>query len=49
MTFTYRVYYEDDSIWNYGKVKRKLVRARSPKKAMEKFRMKYGVEPLYAE
>lgn len=48
MTFTYRVYYEDDSIWNYGKMKSRLVRAGSPKKAMEKFREKYGVEPLYA-
>ena len=48
MTFTYRVYYEDDSIRSYGEVRSRLVRARTPKQAMEKFRKKYGVEPLYA-
>lgn len=46
MTFTYRVYYEDDSIYSYGKIKSKLVRARSPEQAMERFRQKYGIEPL---
>lgn len=49
MTYTYRVFYEDDSRWNYGKILSKLVRAKSPKKAMDKFRQKYGVIPLYAE
>lgn len=49
MTFTYRVFYEDDSLRSYGKVRSRLVRAKSPAKAMEKFREKYGVEPLYAE
>lgn len=48
MTFTYRVFYEDDSLWDYGKVKSKLVRARTAEKAMKKFHVKYGVEPLYA-
>lgn len=49
MTFTYRVFYEDDSIHSYGKIRSKLVRAKTPEKAMEKFRKKYGVQPLYAE
>lgn len=48
MTFTYRVYFEDDSLWSYGTVRSRLVRARSPKKAMEKFKKKYGVKPLRA-
>lgn len=48
MTFTYRVFYEDDSIRSYGKIKSRLVRARTADKAMDKFRKKYGVEPLYA-
>ena len=49
MTFTYRVFYEDDSLRSYGKIRRRLVRARSPEKAMEKFQQKYGVKPLYAK
>lgn len=49
MTFAYRVFYEDDSRYNYGKIKSKLVRARSPKWAMERFREKYGIEPLEAK
>ena len=49
MTFTYRVYYEDDSIYSYGKIKSKLVRARSPEQAMERFRQKYGIEPWRAK
>ena len=49
MTFTYRVYYEDDSIYSYGKIKSKLVRARSPEQALERFRQKYGIEPLWAK
>lgn len=46
MTFTYRVFYEDDSWYSFGKIKSKLVRARSPEKAMQRFREKYGIEPL---
>lgn len=48
MTFTYRVFYEDDSIRSYGKIRSRLVRARTAEKAMAKFREKYGVAPLYA-
>jgi hypothetical protein len=46
MTFTYRVFYEDDSLYSYGKIRSKLVRARSRQKAMQRFREKYGIEPL---
>lgn len=46
MTFTYRVFYEDDSVYSYGKIRSRLIRARSPRQAMERFRMKYGIEPL---
>ena len=46
MTFTYRVFYEDDSLLSYGKIRSKLVRARSPEQAMERFHEKYGLEPL---
>lgn len=49
MTFTYRVYYEDDSLYSYGKIRSKRVRARTPEKAMQRFREKYGINPLYAE
>ena len=49
MRFTYRVFYEDDCWWNYGKLLSKRVRARTPEKAMEKFRKKYGIRPLYAK
>lgn len=49
MTFTYRVYYEDDSWRSYGKIRFRRVRARSPEVAMEKFRQKYGIQPLRAE
>ena len=49
MTFTYRVFYEDDSLYSYGKIRSKLVRARSPKQAMERFKEKYGIEPLEAK
>ena len=48
MTFTFRVYYEDDSGFSYGKERSKLVRAKNREHAMERFREKYGVEPLYA-
>lgn len=46
MTFTYRVFYEDDSIYSYGKIRSRLIRARSREKAMQRFREKYGIEPL---
>ena len=49
MTFTYRVYYEDDSLRNYGKKRSKLVRAKNKERALEKFKEKYGIIPLYAE
>lgn len=49
MTFTYRVFYEDDSFRNYGKIRSRLVRAKTAGKAMEKFREKYGVTPMRAE
>lgn len=48
MTFTFRVYYEDDSLMNYGKKRSKLVRAKNKEQAMNRFRGKYGIEPLYA-
>ena len=48
MTFTFRVYYEDDSLQNYGKERSKLVRAKSKEQAMERFKEKYGIDPLYA-
>ena len=49
MTFTYRVYYEDDSLWFYGKIRSKLVRAKSPKQAMERFQKMYGIKPMEAK
>ena len=48
MTFTFRVYYEDDSLLNYGKKRSKLVRAKNKERAMELFLDKYGITPLYA-
>jgi len=49
MTFTYRVYYEDDSWRSYGKIRCRRVRARSKEQAMQKFQEKYGIKPLRAE
>lgn len=49
MRFTYRVYYEDDSWRSYGRIRCKLVHARSKQQAMEKFRKKTGITPLRAE
>ena len=49
MRFTYRVYYRDDSRRFYGKLRCKLVHARSAKQAMDKFRQKTGIKPLRAE
>lgn len=48
MTFTFRVYYWDDSLMNYGKERSKLVRAKNKEQAMERFKEKYGIDPLYA-
>ena len=48
MTFTFRVYYEDDSMFSYGKKRSKLVRAKNKEQAMERFKEKYGIAPLYA-
>jgi hypothetical protein len=48
MTFTFRVYYEDDSLLNYGRLLSKLVRAKSKEQAFERFKEKYGIDPLYA-
>ena len=48
MTFTFRVYYKDDSVLNYLKERSKLVRAKNKEQAMERFKEKYGINPLYA-
>ena len=48
MTFTFRVYYEDDSLYTYGKKRSKIVRAKNKEQAMERFKEKYGIVPLYA-
>ena len=48
MTFTFRVYYEDDSLLNYGKKRSKLVRAKNKEQALDRFSEKYGITPLYA-
>ena len=48
MTFTFRVYYEDDALCSYGKKRSKLVRAKNKEHAMERFKEKYGITPLYA-
>lgn len=48
MTFTFRVFYEDDSRYNYGKERSKLVRAKNKEQALERFKKKYGIDPLYA-
>ena len=48
MTFTFRVYYEDDSFYSYGKKRSKLVRAKNKEQALERFKEKYGIAPLYA-
>ena len=36
MTFTFKVYYEDDSLLNYSKERSKLVRAKNKEQAMER-------------
>jgi hypothetical protein len=49
MTFQFKVYYQDDSRFNYGKMRHKVIRARSKVQAMEKFKKAYGIEPADAE
>jgi hypothetical protein len=46
MTFQFKVYYEDDSRYGYGKRRHKIMRAKNKAQAVEKFRIKYGVEPI---
>ena len=48
MTFTFKVYYEDDSIYNYVEVRYKLVRAKNREQAMKRFKEKFGFELIYA-
>jgi hypothetical protein len=46
MTFQFKVYYEDDSIYGYGKRRHKFIRARNKAQAIEKFKIKYGINPI---
>lgn len=49
MTYTYKVYYEDDAITFKRENCYKLVRARGKKNAMEVFKKKFpGLYPLFA-
>ena len=48
MTFQFKVYYEDDSLLNYGKERSKLVRAKNKEQALERFKEKFGINPLHA-
>ena len=48
MTFTFRVYYEEDSLHSYGKKRSKMVRAKNKEQALERFKEKFGINPLYA-
>ena len=48
MKFTFKVYYAVCSIYNYGEVKYKLVRANNKEKAMKRFKEKFGLEPICA-
>ena len=49
MTFTFKVYYEDDSIYNYGELRYKLVRAKNREQAIRRFKEKFCVEPIYSK
>jgi len=49
MRFTYRVFYRDDSRRFYGKIRCKLMHARSRQQAMDKFEKRFGIKPLRAE
>lgn len=46
MTFQFKVYYEDDSRFGYGNLKHKFIRARNKAQAKEKFKQKYGIDPI---
>jgi glutamate racemase len=46
MTFQFKVYYEDDSRYGYGKKRHKFIRARSKAQAVAKFKDKYGIDPI---
>lgn len=46
MTFQFKVYYEDDSRYGYGKMRHKFIRARSKAQAVAKFKAKYGIDPI---
>ena len=48
MTFTFKVYYEDDSLLNYGKRRFKMLRAMDTYHALVRFKEMYGINPLYA-
>lgn len=48
MTFTFKVFYEDDCLHSYGKKKSKLIRAKNKEQALKRFQEKYGIKPLYA-
>ena len=48
MKFTFKVYYEDDSLLNYGKKQFKIVRASDKYQAIARFKGKYGIDPLHA-
>lgn len=49
MKFTFKVYYKDDSVCNYGELRYKLVRAKNREQAMKRFKEKFGIEPVYAD
>lgn len=46
MTFQFKVYYEDNSVYGYGKRRHKFVRARNKDQAIEKFKSKYGINTI---
>jgi hypothetical protein len=46
MTFQFKVYYADDSVYSYGKRRHRFIRARNKAHAAEKFKAKYGIEPI---
>ena len=48
LRYTFKVYYEDDALCNYGKKRSKLVRAKNKEQALERFKEKFGIIPLYA-
>lgn len=49
MNYTYKVFYEDDSLHSYGKIRSRLIRAKTPDKAAEKFERIFGIKPSYVE